>query len=135
MASWNSLVSDINNALSKMAEAASNANAAAAAAQEQADAAQNLATEAQAAAEEARTIAAEASEIAEKWQNATVEARTLEHGEEPKFVVEDKNGVKRIIISIPEGAKGDKGADGAKGESGVDFILENGTTLLIRTKA
>lgn len=129
---WTAVITDINNAISKMNTASDAARAAADKAKKVANDAQEIADDAKKAADEAERIALEASELASAWKNAEVTAVTLEEWQEPYMHVEDQGDKKRLIIGVPKGATGEKGEKGADGVSGVDFRLEN-TSLYITT--
>lgn len=129
--SWNAVITEINDAIAAMSEAASRANAAANEARQRAQEAQEAADAAQAEADNAKEIAEEASELAGKWNNATVEAVTLDPGADATLEIKEKGGVKHLIFGVPRGLTGEAGQDGATGESGVEFELD-GTTLYIK---
>lgn len=130
---WTAVITDINNAISKMNTASDAARAAAETARRVAEEAQTIADVARKAADNAKDIAKEASELASAWKNAEVTAVTLEEWQEPYMHVEDQGDKKRLIIGVPKGATGEKGEKGADGVSGANFRLENGSLYITKT--
>lgn len=95
---WDVLVREINLTMSTMNTATSGANA---------------------AAQLAREAAGDAQKEAESWENATVEAKTLEPGSEATVeLTRGENGARKLVYSIPKGEKGDKGETGETGPQG-----------------
>lgn len=83
-----------------------------------------------AAAAEAQAI----KKMDDNWEKTTIEKTALAPGSEPKITVEKTNGVRHIVLGIPQGADGAKGEPGDKGPSDVTFVLD-GTTLYTTTTA
>lgn len=128
--SWNDTIADVNKTLAGMNMAISTANGAAEIAREEATDANEAARAAQTAAQTANDAASAADAERKKWQNATVEATTLNPDAAATVSISEKDGVKHFAYGIPRGKDGKDGEKGDVGRSGVTFRL-SGTTLYI----
>jgi len=129
---WDALVQEINLTLSMANTSISNANAASEQATVSAEKANAAAAQADAAAQEVKDAG---ERVTAAWQGATVEAVTLEPGEQATVALSEEGGIKHLVYGIPRGADGERGEQGPKGDTGpagVTFTL-TGSVLYITT--
>lgn len=85
-----------------------------------------------AAGDAAKAEAQAIQKMDDNWEKTTIEKTALAPGSEPKITVEKTNGVRHIVLGIPQGADGAPGETGDKGPADITFVLD-GTTLYTTT--
>ena len=108
---WDSLVLEVNLAISGANQATSEANAAAEAASKSAESVNT-------AISNANTQAGRLQVIADKWQSPVVETVTLGAGADAQVAMSEKGGSIGLTFAIPRGAEGQRGPEGPQGKTG-----------------
>lgn len=111
ISAWDSLVLEVQLAISGANTATSGANAAAEAASQAAESVNTAITS-------ANTQAGRLQVIADKWQSPVVETVTLPAGADAQVSMTEKGGSVGLTFAIPRGPEGAQGPEGPQGKTG-----------------